>query len=212
MGGFRSGGWHGAKSTTDERCSLDVRQLQRDGSLMLNGRTDITLSRSDRTLAVIALDAQTDRLMVSHVHGTLDYSLVQMSYSVMLTTTPCTYGGHRAWFLCPSLTCGRRVAKMYFGVAEILACRHCYQLAYACQREAADVRMMRRADAVRARLGWGAGILNGHGGKPRGMHPATYERLVSRHDVFVEMVVEGQARWTDRLQAKLNKMLIDTGP
>jgi hypothetical protein len=34
-----------------------------------------------------------------------------------------------------------------------------------------------RADKLRKRLGWEAGILNGDGGKPKGMHWKTYQRL-----------------------------------
>ncbi len=43
-----------------------------------------------------------------------------------------------------------------------------------------------RADTIRKRLGWGAGILNGNGGKPKGMHWATFERL--------QAVADGKAK------------------
>ena len=44
-----------------------------------------------------------------------------------------------------------------------------------------------RADKLRKRLGWEAGILNGDGGKPKGMHWKTYQQLKSRHDVLVQV-------------------------
>jgi hypothetical protein len=95
------------------------------------------------------------------------------------------HGGERAWFLCPAEGCGRRVARLYVGGAGIFACRYCYGLAYACQRESADDRGARRADKIRDRLGWEPGILNGPGGKPKGMHWRTFDRLTAQHEAFV---------------------------
>ena len=105
----------------------------------------------------------------------------------------CTLGGRRAWLLCPAQGCGRRVALLYIGGAGIFACRHCYKLAYQCQRETDDDRAMRRADNIRRRLGWEAGIATPEGDKPKGMHWRTYERLVAQHDVHVEASLTGMA-------------------
>ena len=44
---------------------------------------------------------------------------------------------------------------------------------------------MRRADNIRERLGWPAGIANPNGGRPKGMHWRTFERLTAEHDAFV---------------------------
>ena len=51
------------------------------------------------------------------------------------------------------------------------------QLAYASAREDVCDRATRRADRLRARLGWEPGILNGNGGKPKWMRRRTFERL-----------------------------------
>jgi hypothetical protein len=82
----------------------------------------------------------------------------------------------------PAVGCGRRVAILYGG--GIFACRHCYQLAYASAREDTGDRAARRADSLRARLGWEAGILNGSGDKPKWMRWRTFERLAAEHDQF----------------------------
>ena len=50
------------------------------------------------------------------------------SDAVRIVRTPCRLGGSRAWFICPAVGCGRRVAILYGG--GIFACRHCYDLAY----------------------------------------------------------------------------------
>lgn len=42
--------------------------------------------------------------------ATISYQYLNESYSleVKVSSTPCTYGGHRHWWHCPN--CGRRVA------------------------------------------------------------------------------------------------------
>ena len=55
-------------------------------------------------------------------------------------------------------------------------------LAYEAQREDETDRLARRADAIRDRLGWEAGILNPDGWKPKGMHWRTFWRLKAEHD------------------------------
>jgi hypothetical protein len=72
-----------------------------------------------------------------------------------------------AAFICPAAGCGRRVATLYGD--GIFACRRCYRLAYFSSRDDVGDRAARRADRLRARLGWELGILNGEGGKPKWM-------------------------------------------
>jgi len=121
---------------------------------------------------------------------------------VYLDWTPCNFGGHRPWFLCPAHACGRRVAIIYGG--GIFACRHCYQLAYASQRETADDRAARRANKIRERLGWEPGILNPKGWeKPKGMHWKTFERLNIEHDACVAESLAGIARGFGMFDRKL---------
>jgi hypothetical protein len=103
-------------------------------------------------------------------------------YAVRIVRTPCNLGGSRT-FICPAVGCGRRVAILYGG--GFFACRHRYQLVYASSREDAGGRATRRADRLRARLGWEPGILNGEGGKPKWMRWRTFERLAAKHDDLV---------------------------
>ncbi len=103
-------------------------------------------------------------------------------YRVRLLSEPCNLGGFRQWFACPAQGCGRRVALLYGG--HIFACRHCYQLAYPSQREKPFERQRRQADRVRDRLGWSEDPDLLEGIKPKGMHWATYNRLVSELDIL----------------------------
>lgn len=56
-----------------------------------------------------------------------------LDYKIMLTSTPCYFGGYRFWFVCPwyrnGVYCGRRVGTLYLG-GKYFACRHCYDLTY----------------------------------------------------------------------------------
>ena len=89
------------------------------------------------------------------------------------------------------MRCGRRVAVLYGG--GVYACRHCHNLAYRTQREQAYDRASSKADKIRKRLGWEAGILNGDGGKPKGMHWETFHRLQKQHDANVNQSLAGIA-------------------
>lgn len=54
--------------------------------------------------------------------------------------------------------------------------------------------MARRADKIRARLGWMPGILNGEGDKPKGMRWHTFEALRSEHEILVGTSMLAMAR------------------
>jgi hypothetical protein len=127
---------------------------------------------------------EADRVILDYRHQCNGSEWKSQNYPVRIEWTPCHYGGARAWFLCPANGCGKRVAKLHLNGA-IFACRHCYRLAYASQRENLDDRASRRADKIRDRLKWEPGILNGHGSKPKGMHWRTYQRLTVKHDAHV---------------------------
>jgi hypothetical protein len=185
MGGPGSGNrWRlDAGETTEDYRQLDIRRWQRDGLLgpgrvfswqwTCNGARDGAITVRVESHAVVLMYRQRNR------GG--DWRAEK--YPVQLDWTECHYGGRRAWFLCPALHCGRRVAILYGGA--IFACRHCHRLAYQSQREAAHDRAARRADRIRERLGWPPGILNQRGGKPKWMRWRTYERLVAEHDLEV---------------------------
>lgn len=193
MGGPGSGRWHyGAADCTDDYRVFDVRRLQRDGLLTLARAFGWQWTTEGETVASIQVRTEADRLILSYRHRSGGGDWKSEKYPVRLDWTPCTYGGRRAWFICPARGCGQRVAILYGGA--IFACRHCYQLAYASSREDAGGRATRRADTLRARLGWEPGILNGEGDKPKWMRWRTFERLTAEHDALVSESLGGMAR------------------
>ena len=91
---------------------------------------------------------------------------------IPLTWTSPNYGGARPWFACPH--CLRRVGILALAGRAFL-CRRCLGLAYEVQRERRSDRLMRKRDKLEARL-------RPDGGKPKGMHWRTYERIREQAD------------------------------
>jgi hypothetical protein len=71
----------------------------------------------------------------------------------------------------------RRVGKLYLGGTYFL-CRHCYGLAYDCQRESPPFRRLHQFQKLCRRLG--ADPPTDIPPKPKRMRWRTYERLVAR--------------------------------
>lgn len=188
MGGFNSGN-HGGKSTVTDMRALDVRKVQREGLLRPGHSFGWSWTRGGETIASINIRAHADSVTLDYRQRDRGGEWQPMNYPVRLAWTVCHYGGQRAWWLCPAVGCGGRVAVLYGG--SVFACRHCQKLAYKSQRETPDDRATRRADKLRDRLGWQAGILNHPGGKPKGMHWQTFWRMQASHDAHVTQALAG---------------------
>ena len=200
MGGFNSGRHSGKSCTTDLR-ALEVRKIQGKGLLTPRKSFGWNWNRSGETIASINISVDNDRVTLDYRSRSNGGEWHAMNYPVRLAWTPCNYGGQRAWWLCPAVGCGRRVAVLYGG--SVFACRHCQQLAYKSQRETPDDRAIRRADKLRDRLGWEAGILNGAGGKPKGMHWQTFEKMRAKHDSEVRQALLKMREKLDKSVASL---------
>ena len=198
MGGPGSGRRGGRETTADYR-RLDVRELHRAGVLVPGWRGGWRWMRRGETRAEINIEVH-ELAMVLRYSATTNGERKSYDYAVGLVRTKCTFGGARPWMLCPC--CGRRVAVLFGGA--MFACRRCRKLAYESQRESAGDRAIRRADAIRDRLGWQAGILNPDGWKPRGMHWRTFWRLKAEHDRLRGEGMEGIARQLGIVERRLD--------
>lgn len=201
MGGFGSGR-QGGKSVTGDMFALDIRKIQRAGHLQAGQYFNWQWTRGGEPVANINIQTGTDKVTLIYKSRSNGGEWQDMNYPVYLSWTPCTYGGQRAWWLCPAVGCRRRVAVLYGG--SVYACRHCHKLAYRTQREDAGHRAGSKADKLRDRLGWEAGILNGNGGKPKGMHWQTFEQLQARHDAHVNISMAGVMARFKGLADKIN--------
>lgn len=200
MGGIGSGRhWHcGAKDTTDDYRTIDIRRWKRDGLLEPRQSFSLEWSRHGEIVASIWVLTEPERVELIYRHkNRSEQTWRDQRYSVYLDWTPCHLGGERPWFICPEEKCGRRVAILYSG--RIFACRNCHQLAYSSQRESVSDRAARRANKIRERLGWKKGILNPKGWrKPKGMHWRTFKRLNTKHDALVAISLKGITAWLNR--------------
>lgn len=193
MGGIGSGRrWHyGAKDTTDDYRTIDVRRWQRDGFLTPGRTFGWQWTRHGEVTASIQVRVETDCLWLIYRHRSGGDEWKNENYPVRLDWTSCNLGGQRPWFRCPARGCQQRVAILYGG--SIFACRSCYKLAYPSQRETSDERALPRADRIRARLGWKPGAFNGVGLKPPGMRWRTFVRLLAEYEASVEQSLAGIA-------------------
>jgi hypothetical protein len=201
MGGFGSGR-QGGKRCTNDMLALDVRSINRAGRLKPGSWFTWQWTCNGEQAAAIQLRVEADKVMLDYRnrsgHGG---EWETMRYAVALDWTTCGFGGRRVWWRCPAVGCGRRVAVLHGG--RVFACRQCNSLAYRSQRETDDDRATRRADKLRNRLEWEPGILNGNGGKPKGMHWRTFERLQASHDFHVNAALAGMAAKLGLLRGRL---------
>ena len=203
MGGFNSGK-HGGKRTTTDMRALDVRKVQWDGLLRPGRSFGLSWTRGGETIASINIRVDTGGVTLDYRNRPNGGEWQAMNYPVRLAWTACHYGGQRAWWLCPAAGCGRRVAVLFGG--PVFACRHCQRLAYKSQRETPDDRCIRRADKLRDRLGWVAGIVHGAGDKPKGMHWRTFEGMQASHDAHVRRALAGMWAMLGKSRAMMNQL------
>jgi hypothetical protein len=182
--------------------ALDVRQLQRNRLLKPGASFNWGWTRNGQSRASINIQVEANQVMLRYRQRQHGDHWQDMAYPVLLDWTPCHYGGQRAWWLCPAVGCGRRVALLFGGT--VFACRHCHELTYQSQRETADMRAIRRADKLRDRMDWTPGILTPPGGKPKGMHWQTFERLRAAHDQQALQGMSGMMERIDRQQQRVD--------
>ncbi|MBS0412813.1 MAG: hypothetical protein JSR68_00420 [Proteobacteria bacterium] len=199
MGGRGSGrrSSYSGKPETSDCTPLDLRRITRKGLLVPGCSFGWQWTVNDRPVASIRIRVDQESLVLSYRMKSTGEVVEQR---VKTQTTSCHLGGERYWFTCPR--CGNRVAVLY-APGRHFACRQCCGLGYASQKEGAGDRAATRADKLRKQLGWEAGILNGPGGKPKGMHWKTFLRLKSRHDAWTQISLQDMARQLGSLQRSL---------
>ena len=166
-GGSRSGAGRPALHVKAEHClQLDARRWHRENSLRPGCVGSWHWTNRDTGMERASNSFRTDEGSV-----TLRYSVdgKPCSQTVRLSESACNYGGARPWFVCPIR--GERVAVLYLRAGRF-ACRDCQRIAYASQSDDQCARMWRRQRKAEAKLGpnWA---------RPKGMHEATRERLLS---------------------------------
>ena len=190
MGGSGSGrsSSYCGKRDTNNSMPLDIRKITRKGLLVPGSSFSWQWLVNDRQVAGISIRVDLQSMVLSYRMKSTDEMVEQR---VQTQTSPCYLGGQRHWFTCPR--CSKRMAVLY-APGRNFACRQCGGLCYATQKEGVGDRAMTKADKLRKRLGWPAGIAHGDGGKPKGMHWKTYWLLKTHHDALVQVSLHDIAR------------------
>ncbi len=202
MGGRGTGrqSSYSGKAETNDSMPLDIRKIARKDLLVPGSSFSWQWTVNGRQVASINIRVAFDHGMVLSYRTKCTSEEVEQR--VQTQTSPCHLGGQRHWFTCPR--CNRRVAVLY-APSRYFACRPCGGLGYATQKEGAGDRASTRADKLRKRMGWEAGILNGDGSKPKGMHWKTYQRIKSRHDALVQVSFHDIGRKLGFLHELMNR-------
>ena len=192
------------RATVEESRVLDVRRWRRDGLLRPGHRFSWQWSINDEVTASIVVHVDNTAVVLKYRSRSYGEDWQDVEQRVPLAWTPCHFGGSRPWFRCDvyanGVHCGRRVAKLY-GSGKLFACRHCYGLRYASQREHWGDRALRKAQKIRERLGASLSLAD-FAGKPKGMHWRTYERLMVELKAAEGTTNSYVLDWLSRLQAR----------
>lgn len=191
MGGLGSGRRSSFPTTLDDFHAVDLRYLRRQQRLRPGYYGSLRWLRGGRETGSIRFAAGLDDITLHYRirdRGTGDWEDIREV--VPLLRTPQPLGGERVWFACPR--CRRRCAVLYGG--RRFFCRRCVGAPYGSQNEDAHDRLLRRAQAIRVRLGGSAATVEPFPPKPKGMHWKTYDRLARQCEAIEAAMWQAAAR------------------
>ena len=176
MGGIGSGSWKkpNSKSTIEGKHRIDIYRLKKKGYLRPGKIGIFTWSRNGKQTAQLCFRMEADRMVLTYCCRPRGGEWENVEQIIYLDQTPCNYGGHRTWFLCPG--CLKRIAVLY-RVGKYFRCRHCYGLTYSSQKKNRMDRLCKKASKIRMRMGGDGSLLDLFPDKPKNMHWKTYWRL-----------------------------------
>src|SRR5277367_2637620 len=141
-----------------EACrSIDIRRIYREGRLHAGKCFVLPWSRAENPHGQAYVLVGDDAIfLVFEARSDEGSECTPVIRRVPITWTTCHFGGRRPWFECPY--CRRRSAVIYMA-EEHMACRRCFGLAYASQREPLRQRGLTKAQKIRMRLGGSASMI-----------------------------------------------------
>lgn len=147
--------------------AIDVRRWQRDGLLRAHYfGWQWTDSDTGEVQSKIGVSPSPGKVGLSYTVNGHAFNPV-----IDITTTPCTFGGARAWFRCPH--CHVRCAKLFLRWGHF-RCRTCQKISYQSQSEDQIGRLWRVQAKIERQLGDGLA-------RPKFMRQKTYERLKAKY-------------------------------
>ena len=176
MGGSGSGSgyrWN-KKELTMEQKRIDISWMKKQNCLRPGVSGSLSWSCRGKNIGSIGFRMEADRMILNYRHKPRGGDREDVEQNISFDRTPCNYGGHRKWFLCPR--CYKRVAILY-GAGKYFFCRHCYQLTYNSCNESPLQRILDKSYKIKKRLGGESGISSPVPDRPKGMHHRTYFRM-----------------------------------
>ena len=174
MGGIGSGEWlrYGSKkSTTNSQHNIDIRRMKKNNWLHPGTTGSLSWSRRGKETGSIGYRIEEKQMTLHYRYRSHDGEWEQVEQTIPFDRTPCNYGGHRTWFLCPH--CMKRVAVLY-GAGKYFLCRHCHDLVYASQQEDRCARLACKSRKIRRRLNAPESLMELVLFKPKNMHQKTF--------------------------------------
>jgi hypothetical protein len=201
--------WRGSGSVEGSR-SLDVMKLARAGYLSDRNFGSWRWTYGDGTTASIQITGARDAVTLDYRIRSHSEDWQSVRQRVPIRWTPCRFGGERPWFVCDvhanGVYCGRRVAKLY-GAGRLFACRHCYHLGYAVQRDGPMDRAHHRLRRLHRKLG---ADYDGPDGmpprRPKWMRQRTYDRVVQQIEAGEEHLDHVFMVGAQRILARVDKL------
>lgn len=190
MGGLGSGRIAQHWTVADSLClKISVLQKARANGEQTSGTLSWSLGRQG--VATINFSMQTREtggwlFLHWNEHDTFSGQQQRRQTHIGIASMPQPLGGRRWWFICPKT--GQRVSQLYLPPgADMFASRRAYGLVYPSQRETRPYRALRRAFALRERLG-NRGDIADPIYKPKHMHRRTFERALVKLEIYGRVI------------------------
>lgn len=174
MGGFGSGrSSYALTGTVEQARRIDIRYMRKRGLLRPGVNGTLNWNRGGTPTGEISFTAHECSLDLRYRVQEHGGDWESINQTIQLSLTPCHYGGHRKWLVCPH--CARRVALLCFA-SKRFYCRTCCRLAYGSQREDKLGRMARARDKLAKRI-----FEDDSYTRKKGMHHRTFEKQAERY-------------------------------
>ena len=194
-----------SKRTVEDCLNIDSRTMTRS-NMLVDGASGTWVWKIDNQIS--------SSMGYEYRHGTLILSFTQNSVNhrlhIKITTTPCNYGNHRYWFICPGNDCGNRAAKLYL-IDGQFKCRKCHKLNYLIQqcnkKHVARINMQR----MRIKLGWPLDreeipfLKKTY--KPLNKNAKTFKAMVAKHDMYERQANAAAIAFHNAFMDKIEKFI-----
>jgi len=196
VGGLGSGR-HASEGCHVDFCesslAIDLSKLKRDGYLFSGCRGEFKWRRRGQVIGSVDYRVEQEGLRLIYRIRPRGGQWRDVVEVIVFDRTPTQFGGERIWLVCPGCQTRRRI--LYGGT--FFRCRQCHGLRYESQYLDPLSRLLERWQKLRERLGSVGSLDDPFPPKPKGMHWATYRRLLQRDE---ELAEQWEAEIADRLR------------